>query len=254
MGKLHQHLAVEESKATIYKSTMEEAIQTFSKRDHLLKGRITEQQSKLTEEDSLYPEYPNKTENLPVAETVIGKIMWVLQHATAYYDLSAQKDGANCQAKADLMIGGVAILKDVPAITLLFVENKLKSIRNLLAQTKTLDAARNWEKHESQANVWEGDPVSRTIKQSVPEFITAAPASDRHAAQVVQVAKEEIRAISTATELSGFMPTAEKANLLMRCDELIQAAKQARQTANDQEVTEVKIAGPIFDYLLNGSK
>jgi len=254
MGKLHQHLAVEEAKATIYKNTMEEAIQTFAKREHLMKGRITNQQSKLDEEDALYDEYPSKTETLPVAETVIGKIKWVLQHASAYYDLAAQKDAANCQARADLIINGKVIVKDLPAITLLFIENKLKGIRNMLAQSKTLDAARNWEKHESQPNVWEADPSIRTIKQSVSEYVTASPATEKHAAQVVQVTTEKIRALSTAVELSGFMPTAQKADLLMRCDELIQASKQARQTANDQEVTDVRIAKSIFDYLLEGNE
>lgn len=254
MGKLHQHLAVEDSKASIYKSTMDEAKQTFAKRDHLMKGRVVEQQSKLTEDNLLYPEFPNKTESMPVAETAIGKINWVLQHASAYYDLSAQKDAANCKAKANLVINGVAILKDLPAITLLFIENKLKGIRDLISQTKTLDAARNWHQHTAQSDVWESDPNTRVIKQPEQDFVTAAPASDKHAAQVREITVERIRAVSTATELSGFMPTAEKADLLMRCDELIQAAKQARQTANDQEVADVRIAKPIFDYLLNGSK
>jgi hypothetical protein len=252
MGKLHQHLAVEDSKATIYKSTMEEAIQTYSKRDHLMRGRFVKQESKLDLLDDLYEEYPSKTETQPVAETVIGKINWVLKHAKDYFDLSAQKDAANCQAKADLVIRNQVILSDVPAITLLFIENKLKAIRNLITQAKTLDAARNWKKHESQDNVWESDPVVRVIKQSVPDFVIATNATDKHPAQVKDIIVERVRATLTAVELCGFMPTQEKANLLMRCDELIQAAKQARQTANDQEISNVEIADPIFDYLMNG--
>tara|TARA_R110002074_G_scaffold402324_1_gene606942 strand:- start:1447 stop:2205 length:759 start_codon:yes stop_codon:yes gene_type:complete len=252
MGKLHQHLAVEDAKATIYKSTTDEAIQTFAKRDHLLKGRLVKQVSKLAEDDPQYAMFPDGTESQPVAETVIGKINWVLQHATAYYDLAAQKDLANCSARADLIIGGKKILENVPAITLLFIENKLKGIRNLLAQAKTLDAARNWTKHEAQEDVWQSDPNDRVIKQAGVEYITAAPATEKHAAQVREVNVEKVRAISTATELSGFMPTTQKADLLMRCDELIQAAKQARQTANDQEIMDTKIGDPLFNYLLNG--
>jgi len=253
MGKLHQHLAVEDSKQAILRTTMEEAIQTFAKKDHLMQGRTIVQTSKLKEDDPLYLEYPNRTENKPVAETVIGKINWVLEHAKAYYDLAAQKDAANCQAKADLVIGGHTILKEVPAITLLFIENKLKGIRNMIAQAKTLDAARNWHQHDAQDNVWESDPNDRTIKQVVKDHVVVVQAQDKHPAQVREVENEVIRAVSTATELSGFMQTREKADLLMRCDELIQAAKSARQTANDQEVDgNIRIADPIFDYLLNG--
>lgn len=252
MGKLHQHLAVEDSKATIYKNTMDEAIQTFAKKEHLLKGRIVDQESKLKEDDPLYAEYPDKTETNPVAETVMGKIQWVLQHAANYFDLSAQKDAANCRAKADLIINGVVILSDLPAITLLFIENKMKAVRNLLAQCKTLDAAKNWKEYTAQDNVWSTDPNVRTVKQNVQDYVIAAPATDKHAAQVKDITVERIRAISTVTELSGFMPTQQKAELLMRCDELIQAAKQARQTANDQEVGNEKIAQPLFNYLLNG--
>ena len=253
MGKLHQHLAVEDAKASIYKNTMEEAIQTFSKREHLMKGRTISQESKLDKEHDLYPEYPDKTETQPVAETALGKIKWVLEHAVNYYDLSAQKDLTNCQAKADLIIRGNVILKDVPAITLLFIENKLKGIRNLIAQAKTLDAAKNWKRHTSQENVWESDPNVKIVKQPIQEFIVAVQATDKHPAQVREVVKEHVRAVSTATELCGFMPTADKAKYLMRCDELIQAAKQARQTANDQEIKDVKIGQALFDYILEGT-
>lgn len=253
MGKLHQHLAVEDSKQSILRSTLEEAIQTFSKRGHLMEGHTIVQTSKLNDDDPLYPEYPNSTYTKPVAETVMGKINWVLEHAKAYYDLSAQKDVANCQAKADLVINGKTILSDVPAITLLFIENKLKAVRNMIAQATTLDAAKNWSPHKAQENVWECDPEERTVKQKITDHVVVVPAQDKHPAQVREVQKEAIRAIRKSTNLSGFIQTKEKAELLMRCDELIQAAKQARQTANDQEVNgDVRIAEPLFNYLLNG--
>lgn len=252
MGKLHQHLAVEDSKATNFRNVMEEALSTYKNRGHLFNGRVVNQVSKVGEDHPLYHDYPDATHTQPCAETVMGKISWVFEHAKAYFDLTAQKDNANCVAKADLIIGGKTILKDVPAVTLLFIENKLKSIRNLLQASPTLDAAQVWKTHEAQKDVYESEPKTKVLKHSKTDWKVVADATDKHPAQVREVAIEQPMAVNTVKELRGNIPTEEKARLLMRCDELIQAAKQARQTANDASVDgSVRIGEALFNYLLN---
>ena len=60
------------------------------------------------------------------------------------FDVTAQKDWANCSAKADVAIGDTIIVADVPVTYLLFLEKQLVSLQTLLGKTPTLDAAEDW--------------------------------------------------------------------------------------------------------------
>ena len=107
MGQLHQTLAVENSKLITYKKLVEEGISTLSNKDHLFKGLTVVQKSYETDRNSAnYTEYPDKTEQVPVQETVMGKLAYIKDAAVEYYDLVAQKDEANTRAKADLIVNG----------------------------------------------------------------------------------------------------------------------------------------------------
>lgn len=253
MGKLHQTLAVEASKLTHCTSVQNEAINTFSKKDHLFNGVVIKQTSKLDEKDELYPEYPNSTETVPVNETVIDKLHYVLDVTGEYYNLVAQKDEANTRAKADLVVGGITLLKDVPATTLLFLENKLKSVRNVIGAVKTLDQAKIWNKDPNQSHVYCTNPTSRTVKHNTNEWKAITEATEKHQAQLKEVLVTKINAVRETTELCGYITVQEKSDLLGRCDDLIEATKKARQTANDINVVDVNVTSTVFDYLMNGS-
>lgn len=252
MGQLHQVLAVEAGKLVVFKQLTTEAVATFSGKEHLFKGLISRQVSSSSDETSTeYKEYPNITSIVPVQETVLGKLRYVADATIEYFDVVAQKDLANTQAKADLIVDGTVLLKDVPATTLLFIENKLKTIRGVIEAVKTLDGAKVWSPRSDQENVWQAPEDSKVVKQDVETYKTVTQATDKHPAQIVKVVEKIERAVKHTIETSGLITSLQKSKLLGKVDKLINAAKTARQQANNIEIVTVSIGKQLFDYLLN---
>src|ERR1700754_1740526 len=65
---------------------------------------------------------PESTRVQVKAEEVIRQTVTIL---TRLFDVTATKDWANCEAKADVVVDGEALLKDVPVSYLLFLEKQL---------------------------------------------------------------------------------------------------------------------------------
>lgn len=250
MGKLHELLAVEDSLAVTFKKVAEEAKDTFVKKDNLFQGRSIRQESKLDQKDIKYVEFPDTTENIPVAETVVGKLQYVAEHASKYFDAVAQKDASNRNATGSVVIEGKTILTDIPAVTLLFLENKLKLIREVIESAKNLDPAKIWASSPTQ-HVFMAPETSKPVKDSIEEYIITAPATDKHAAQTAKVVRQPIVAVKHSTEFSGLISSHEKSLLLGRVDTLITAIKQARQRANTAETVDVKVAKQLFNFIFD---
>ncbi len=250
MGKLHQTLAVEDALTTRFKQVIEEGINTFSKHPHLFQGLVTRQESRLEKEHPKYAEFPDNTETVPVATTVEDKLNYIFDVSSEYFDAAAQKDLANTKAKADLIIDGLTLLTDVPATTLLFIENKFKVIRNLLGSIKTLDQAKIWSTTPTK-NVFTAPETFKVIKETVKEWRIVAPATEKHPAQSQLVEDNQLRAVKYITEMSGLISSAQLSSLLKKCDKLINAAKTARQTANDVDIIPTTISKPLFKYLMS---
>ena len=56
------------------------------------------------------------------------------------FDITATKDWANCSAKADVVVDGKPLLKEVPATYLLFLEKQLNDLRTFVGKIPVLDA------------------------------------------------------------------------------------------------------------------
>lgn len=251
MGKLHQLLAVHDSLMNVFKKTVEEGVSTFSKKENLFQGLVSETVSKLDQEDPRYAEFPNHTETVPVAETVPSKLSYILEHAAKYFDASCQIDEANCAAKADVILdNGTVLAKNLPAVTILFLENKFKTIRGLVEAVPTLDPAKNWAPREGMDNVFANPSAQVPVMEVVREHVVVAPHTDKHPAQVAVTEKKVVRAIKTTTNLSGRISTLEKSKILHRCDQLINALKKARQTANDVDHSNRQISDAFVSFLM----
>lgn len=250
MGKLHELLAVEDSLLTKFKKMLEEGVSTFSSKEHLFNGRTIRQESCFQETDAEYKEFPNTTQTNPVQETVPGKLQYIAAAATEYFDSVASKDATNCGARADLELNGQVLLTNVPATTLLFIENKFKSIRNLIESIKTLDQAKVWTKATDEDNVFVGPEISKVVKVTIKKPTIVVQQTDKHPAQVTILDEHRIVASTATVERSGLITSATKSNLMRRCDEIISAAKQARQRANNIEITKTKVGDTLFNYLL----
>ena len=250
MGKLHELLAVEDSLLTKFKKLVEEGVDTFSKKEHLFKGATIRQESAFEKDDIQYKEYPDITETVPVQETVASKLDYIAESASHYFDSVASKDATNCTAKSDLVIDGTVVISNVPAVTLLFIENKFKSLRNLLESIKTLDQAKVWAGSSDQLNVFRAPETSKVAKVPVEEHVIIVQSTDKHPAQVAKTTKHQIVATRYQVEMSGLITSARKSDLMGKCDKIINAAKQARQRANDISIDQRVVGKHLFDYLL----
>lgn len=247
MSKLHQLLAVHDSAQTMFKKVNEEAISTFTKKQNLFEGMSSSTTSKLDAQDPLYPKFPDSTQYVPVAEDVESKLNYVFNEAVKYFDINYQIDAANCYAKADLILEGNTVATDVPATSLLFLENKFKSVRGVIEAVPTLDPAIQWTKDGA---VYRMPEAVKPVVEVVPEHTQVSPPTDKHPAQIAVVQKTYIRGITKITGLSGRITSARKSELLGKCDKIINACKQARQRANDVDHPTAVIGQKIFDYLI----
>lgn len=247
MGKLHQLLAVHDSAQTMFKKVNEEAISTFTKKQNLFEGISSSTVSKLDSLDPLYPKFPDSTHYVPVAENVESKLNYVFAEAVKYFDINYQIDLANCEARSDIILDGNTIATNIPATTLLFLENKFKSVRGVIEAVPTLDPAIQWT---PDGVLYRMPEASKPVIDTVPEHTQVAPATDKHPAQIAVVNKTYIRGITKITGLSGRITVNRKSELLAKCDKIINACKQARQRANDVEHPTVVVGQKMFDYLM----
>jgi len=167
---------------------------------------------------------------------------------TRLLDLTATKDVANTEAKADIVIDGTTIATDMPVSYLIWLEKQLLDMHTVIARLPALDAAYAWE--PSTSGDW-ATPVVQTVKtKKVPRNWVKAEATDKHPAQV-EVYHEDVKVGTWDTiRYSGAMPAARQRELLARVTALQVAVKFARERANEHEVTDKKVGAALFAYLL----
>jgi hypothetical protein len=246
MGKLHELLAVEADLEGAYKRIIEEALVTFTKKpDHFLgQDKILE----MFDEDR---KKENTTEHKEMVTTVPDKLNYVMEHVIRFYDALYQKELANTNAKADLIVDGETIATDLPATFLLGMENKLKFLRASYEGIPTLAPGIKWVLDEKlgkgvyvSANPNEVFKTAKVFKHQV-----LVPPTDKHPAQIEKWEEQVPVGKYTTTTSCSMLTPARKSELIGRIDSLIQACKKARQKANCTEVADVSIAKKMMDYI-----
>lgn len=255
MTKLHEILAVETDKDGYFKKAVPEMIDLF-------KGKASRFQAHNRTLKLIGEETPEKieaekaeSEYLAMVTTVPAELIYLSGVVVDYINILAQKDEANCNAKADVIIGGKTILRDIPATTLLSMESKLKQIRSIFEEIPTLQPGTKWNKDETMGNyvyVDTNPEVRAKTKANVMHKILVPP-TDKHPAQIEKWTENSDIGYFTKVRWSGMLSVADKSTLLGRLDKLTQAIKQARQRANEQEVnTSIQIGEALFNYLYEG--
>jgi len=246
MSKLHQLLAVEGDLEGTYKKVLEETKTNFMKHP----DRYFGQHQRVDFFDESAPKEADVHKEMD--DTIPSKLAYTQGHITRYLDAVLQKERTNQEARADLVIDGTIIAKDVPATFLLGLENKLKTIRNNIYETiPTLQPGVKWERDESV-----GDGVYRRVNpdekfrtKKVMKNHIISEATKEHPAQVnVYNEDEKVARIVTDT-WCDMISTAEKSAVLGRIDKLIRGVKKARQNANTTEVVKTTIGNELFAYI-----
>jgi hypothetical protein len=182
MGKLHELLAVEGDLAGVSKKITDETVVTFEKKpDHFL-GAVRKYEP-LKEDE---PDQP--TEYKELVDTVFSKLIYTKNSVSKYWDAFLQKEATNQVAKADIIVDGEVLVKDVPATALLGFETKLKDFRRVLEAIPTLQPGVAWEKDETKdpsGNVFiTKHPIekNRTVKDFAHRVLVSA--TEHHPAQI----------------------------------------------------------------------
>ncbi|MEV5828067.1 hypothetical protein AB0L25_21180 [Spirillospora sp. NPDC052242] len=167
---------------------------------------------------------------------------------TRLFDVTATKDWANCDARADVAVDGTTILRDVPVSYLLFLEKQLKELHGFVRRLPVLDAAETWV-FDPSTDVWRTEPV-RTVKtKKVPRNHVKAEATENHPAQVEVYYEDVTIGHWTTVKFSGALPARRVNELLGRIERLQDAVKFAREEANGADVTDRRVGEAVFGYL-----
>ena len=243
MGKLHEVLAVESGLKSTAAKVVDEAKRTFSdKRGHFL-GQYRSYEK--LEEGTL--DY--SPEEKMMDSTVADKLDYVKDHIIRAIDAIYQKEVANTQAKADLVIDGDILLANVPATFLLTMESQLNEVRNLYSLIPTLDPGKNWSKDSERDDTYVSTDSETYKTEKVIEPLVLYPATDKHPAQTEKISRDKIVGKWITKHWSGCLTPSEKSKLLGKIDALLRAVKKARMRANEQEVVTDEVAKKFFDYI-----
>jgi len=211
--------------------------------------------SQLTGISRTYEPKDDEGERLPAEQTLVQ--VRVLELIAAFiaaliekFDIIAMKDRANTLARADVVLDdGTVILRDVPGVTLLFLEKQLVDLATFVRKIPTLEAGFRWTRDDT-ADAYVTEPPVVTVRTAkVPRNHVLAEATDKHPAQV-QVFMEDVpMGYWTTRKYSGALPVMQVRKYMHRVEELQRAVRFARERANAQPVTEDKIGKAVFEYL-----
>lgn len=169
---------------------------------------------------------------------------------TRLFDITLTKETGNAQAKADVIVDGVTLLKQVPVTYLLFLEKQLVNINTFVNKLPTLDPASEWD-YDDNNDVWVTKPVQTVKTKKVPRNWVKAEATEKHPAQVEIFHEDIVVGYWTKVDSSGAIPAKRKTELLSRVEKLITAVKFAREQANSLEVEDQYAGEKVFNYLFS---
>lgn len=215
-----------------------------------LSGVVRTYQPLDDEGETLPPErgYPQVVvESLfPDVTTVLGRL----------FELQFTQDVGNTEARADIVVDGEPLMRDVPVTFMLFLEKQLTDLRTFIGKLPVLDPARRWEVDESAATgFYRSEPTQTVRTKKVPKtFVKWEPPTPAYTqpAQVDVIAEDVSLGWWTTTALSGAVPAKRVREMTRRVNKLIEAVKLARETANSATVVSHDTPSTLFAYLFAG--
>jgi hypothetical protein len=167
-------------------------------------------------------------------------------------NITAQKDVANQSAKASVVIDDAEVLPELPITTLLFLEKTLVDMRSLFENMPILDGTEEWT-YDLDSGVYKSGAARTHRTKKMQRPVVLYDATDKHPAQTLLITEDEVVGYWSTQKVSTAMPVTQKKKILEKIDLLLRGVKDARERANDTEVTEKPlIAKKLFDFVLGG--
>jgi hypothetical protein len=240
--KLNQVLAIEKGVKSRATGTITSLYHKVQK--NVLVNGLMKTYKPLDEEGQVYP--PERQRVQVKADDVLRDTRKAL---TELFNVTAQKDWANCSARADVVVNGTVLLADAPVTYLLFLEKQLTDLKTLVSKIPVLDASEDWTYDEAKG-VFKAEESRTTRTQKVQKPIVLYPATEEHPAQTQLVSEDVIVGHWTTVKQSGALPADKKAKTTERLGKVIEAVKFARETANSQDAERLDVAETLFSYIL----
>ena len=187
-------------------------------------------------------------ESKKVQMTAQQVIDGVRSHLGELFDVTATKDFGNCEARADVVVDGTALLTKVPVTYLLFLEKQLTDLHTLVGKLPTLDPAQDWQL-DANAGLFRTQPTLGAKGKKVQKALVLYPATEKHPAQTQLITEDVTIGHWETTMLSGAIQAPAKAALVGRIEKLQKAVKFAREEANTTAVNEQKIGEKVLGWL-----
>lgn len=176
-----------------------------------------------------------------VASTVNGLV--------EYWNVVATKDIGNCVAKADIVVDGVVLVKNLPVTYLLFLEKQLTSLFTFVSKLPVLDPAKEWE-YDSNKGLYQGKFKEKRIRtRKVMKSLVKIEPGPHSPGQAEIVSVDETEGFWTQTDLSTAYPHDEIKNMLNKIGKLQEAVKMAREEANSITVDKAAFANSLLNYI-----
>jgi hypothetical protein len=241
MPKLNQVIAVVSSKKSQAQRDLTDVYQKMQK-PAMFSG-ISRTYTPSDEDGELLP-----PESTRVQYTVDNAVTEVKQALRDMFDTVATQDRANCEAFADVLIGGNVVIGNVPVTTLLFLEKQVADLSTFVNKIPVLDPAEEWSFSENH-NCYRSEPYFTNRTKKVPRANVLYEATDKHPAQVESYT-EDVKAGEWKTvKFSGCMPATEREQIKQRIRDLQEALKFARERANQSEAENVAIGDKVLDFV-----
>lgn len=242
MPKLNQIIAIEGGIKTNSVKELSEAHHALLKPE-LLKGIARTYTPKDDDGDKL----PSESTKVQVtAQQMLAQSAAIL---TRLYDITLTRDVFNCQAKADVKVDGVVLLKGAPVTFLLFLEKRLVDAETFMRKLPTLDPSETWG-FDPAANCYATKPTETVKTKKIPRNHVKAEATDKHPAQVDVYTEDTLVGVWRTVKFSGALPASTASELLHNVIKLREAVKFAREEANGLDVTPQFVGETLFKYLL----
>jgi hypothetical protein len=241
MPKLNQIIAITAGKKSQAHKTITEAYQNLQKAS-LLEG-ISRTYKPRDDEGEQLPQ-----EKKLVQSRVKDAVRSVVTALTELFDIVATQDQANCQARANVQVDGVVVLKAVPVTTLLFLEKQLVDLHTFVEKLPTLDPGEAWG-YNPDVDLYASEAYQTTKTKKVMKNHVKAEATKEHPAQVETYTEDVVVGYWTTIKFSGAIPAKEKNELLDRVRKLQEAVKLAREEANGMEVETRKIGAAVLQHV-----
>jgi hypothetical protein len=190
--------------------------------------------------------YPSETQ--PVQLKYTDLLSRFADDCKKLFNDAATQDWANSQAKADVIVEGNVLLKDVPVSYLLFLEKQLADIKTFIVAIPERDINEDWKLDEDRG-FWVTEPRYTTKTKKITKPVVLYEATKEHPAQVAQVSEDVVEGKWKAVKFTGAISKTQKDELLKKVRIVLEAVIFAREEANSIEVEQKKVAQPLFNYL-----